>query len=150
MRSGALTLRLPAEVVEVVDGDTVLVIVKGGNNPFKIRFHGIDAPKLDQQYGQKSKDKLAALLAGKDIFVDILCVDRYRRQVGSCIGGTRTSPSTKSLSNVGSPITSPNMECSGVGIWARFGGEIRPWSHRHGGTQTPIEYKKEREAAKEK
>ena len=53
MRSGALTLRFPIDIVDVVDGDTVRAIVKDGNNPFKIRLHGIDAPELDQQYGPR-------------------------------------------------------------------------------------------------
>lgn len=32
-----------------------------------------------------------------------------------------------------------------IGIWQRHGGEVRPWSHRHGGTQTPMEFMEEKE-----
>ena len=82
MCRNALVVRLQAEVVAVTDGDTVRVTIKDGSAPFKVRLHGIDAPELDQEFGVESRDKLVALLAGKSIFVDILCVDRYGRQVG--------------------------------------------------------------------
>ena len=78
----ALILRLPVWLVSVTDGDTVIAIVKGGETPFKVRLHGIDAPELDQMYGEESKNALAAMVEGKEIFVDIRCVDRYGRQVG--------------------------------------------------------------------
>ena len=35
-----------------------------------------------------------------------------------------------------------------IGLWERFGGEVRPWSHRHGGTQTPLEFMEEKERTK--
>ena len=37
-----------------------------------------------------------------------------------------------------------------MGIWARFGGDVRPWSFRHGGTETPIEFVKAKNEAEAK
>ena len=103
------------------------------------------------------------MLAGRNILVDILCVDRYRRQVGVLHQGNPRRSFNKEMAEAGLAYNWPKYgmlwgghnaqkraRSKRVGIWARFGGEIRPWSHRHGGTQTPIEYTKECEAAKEK
>ena len=155
MRANSLTLRLPVEIVAVTDGDTIRVIPKGGSTPFKVRLHGIDAPEIDQEFGVESRDKLAALLNGKSIFVDILCVDRYGRQVGVLHGGNPRQSFNKEMVELGMAYNFPfyGMLWGGnnaqvrarkarVGIWARFGGEVRPWSHRRGGMETPIEFAK--------
>ena len=157
----SLTLRLQVEVVAVNDGDTVRVIPKGGSTPFKVRLHGIDAPELDQPFGEESRDSLAALLAGKSILVDVLCVDRYGRQVGILHEGNPRNSFNKQMVEEGMAYNWPSygMLYGGnnaqvrerkarVGIWATFGGEVRPWSHRHGGAQTPIEFAKAKAEAK--
>lgn len=69
------------KVVNVADGDTVTVLAKG-NQQTRIRLYGIDAPEKRQAFGQKSKDALARILAGKTVDVQVLDVDRYGRSVG--------------------------------------------------------------------
>ena len=163
MYRNALVIRLPVEVVAVSDGDTVRVIPRGGNAPFKVRLHGIDAPEISQPFGEESRDKLAALLAGKSIFVDILCVDRYGRQVGILHEGNPRQSFNKQMveegmaynwTTYGRVFGGNNAQVRArkkrAGIWARFGGEIRPWSHRRGGTETPIEFVKAKAEAEAK
>ena len=136
-----------------MDGDTLKAIAKKGEEPFKIRLHGIDAPELDQEYGKESRDLLAALVEGKVVFVDIVDVDCYGRQVGILHPGNPRESVNKALVEVGLAYYWPkygmlrggcNAQKRGrrlrVGIWQRFGGEVRPWSHRHGSDQTPMEY----------
>ena len=165
MYRNSLTLRLPVGVVAVSDGDTVRVTIRGGggNLPFKVRLHGIDAPELDQEFGVDSRDQLAAMPAGKSVFVDVLCVDRYGRQVGILHEGNPRQSFNKQMIEGGMAYNFPSygMLFGGnnaqvrarkkrVGIWARFGGDVRPWSFRHGGTETPIEFVKAKTEAEAK
>ena len=155
MYRNPLTVRLKVKVVDVVDGDTVKVITRRRGNPLKVRLHGIDAPELDQDHGQESRDALAKMVESKVILVDILCVDRYQRQVGILHKGNPRNSFNKLMVELGFAYNwnTYGMLWGGhnaqvrarrkrVGIWQTFGGEVRPWSHRHGGTQTPIEYTK--------
>ena len=149
------------EVVAVTDGDTVSVIPKGGKESMKVRLHGIDAPELDQEFGVESRDKLVALLNGKSVFVDILCVDRYGRQVGILHSGNPRQSFNKEMVEEAMAYNWPRYGMlygdnnaqvrarkARVGIWARFGGEVRPWSFRRGGTETPIEFAKAKKLEK--
>lgn len=47
-----------AEVVKVVDGDTINVIVANTSEKLKIRLYGIDAPERKQKLGRKQKTHL--------------------------------------------------------------------------------------------
>ncbi|MEP3053296.1 thermonuclease family protein [Ascidiaceihabitans sp.] len=62
----------------VIDGDTIAI------NRIKIRFAGIDAPELDQPWGQKSKWAMVKLCKGKVITVKLTGETSYDRLVGTC------------------------------------------------------------------
>lgn len=86
-----LSLALPAyadiltgKVVRVADGDTVTVL-DSSNTPHKIRLMGIDAPERKQAYGQRSKQSLSEMVAGKTVSVDWNKRDRYKRIVGKIL-----------------------------------------------------------------
>ena len=68
-------------VVAVTDGDTIKVL-DNGNTQHKVRLTGIDAPEKSQPFGNKSRDYLAAMVAGKDVFVASDKSDRYGRLLG--------------------------------------------------------------------
>jgi endonuclease YncB( thermonuclease family) len=68
-------------VVSVTDGDTIKVL-DADNTQYKIRLTGIDAPERDQSYGKASKQHLASMVAGKDVFVESNKSDRYGRVLG--------------------------------------------------------------------
>jgi ATP-dependent hsl protease ATP-binding subunit hslU len=83
----ALILFLPlslfafsAKVIKISDGDTITVL--SGKEPTKVRLYGIDAPEKKQDYGQKSKQFLASLIAGQMVEVEPKGKDRYKRTLG--------------------------------------------------------------------
>lgn len=75
-------------VVGVHDGDTCTVL-DANNKQHKIRFNGIDAPELKQDFGNKSKQNLSDLIFGKTVRVHVTKKDKYNREVGVVyVGGT--------------------------------------------------------------
>ncbi|WP_291952766.1 thermonuclease family protein [Campylobacter sp.] len=70
-------LYIQAKVVEVIDGDTIKVIIKQKES--KIRLFGIDAPEKNQAYGQISKKFLSAIVLNKEVTLSIKDEDKYGR-----------------------------------------------------------------------
>ena len=64
---------LPVWVVSVTDGDTVHVIPEGETEPLKVRLGGIDAPEMNQPYGEESKNLLTILALGRSLTLDVVC-----------------------------------------------------------------------------
>ena len=75
---------IEGRVVGVHDGDTVTLLITG-NQQLKIRLAQIDAPELDQAFGQKSKQSLSDLVFNKTIKVEKETVDKYARTVGTLL-----------------------------------------------------------------
>jgi ATP-dependent hsl protease ATP-binding subunit hslU len=71
---------LSAKVVKISDGDTITVL--SGKKQTKVRLYGIDAPEKKQDYGQRSKQFLASLIAGQVVEVEPKGKDRYKRTLG--------------------------------------------------------------------
>jgi endonuclease YncB( thermonuclease family) len=69
------------QVVSITDGDTIKVL-NISNTEYKVRLTGIDAPERGQPFGTASKDHLASLVAGKEVFVESDKKDRYGRLLG--------------------------------------------------------------------
>jgi micrococcal nuclease len=67
-------------VIKVNDGDTITV--RSGTENIKVRLGDIDAPEKDKPWGQKSRDELGRLVAGKDVSIFSQTTDRYGRTVG--------------------------------------------------------------------
>lgn len=72
---------LTGRVVGVADGDTV-TILDGDRKQHRIRLAGIDAPEKSQPFGQRSKQSMSTLVFGKEVNVQWVNRDRYRRIVG--------------------------------------------------------------------
>lgn len=72
---------LSGRVVHVADGDTITILT-GSKKPVKVRLYGIDCPEKKQAYGQAARKFTAALVAGKDVYVEEMGQDRYGRTVG--------------------------------------------------------------------
>ena len=71
-----------AQVIKVIDGDSVNVLRLPENKEVKLRLYGIDAPEWKQAYGKESKDALNRLLGtNREIFVKVLDKDRYGRLI---------------------------------------------------------------------
>ena len=88
-------------VVKISDGDTIHL-----NTPeqtkLKVRLYGIDAPETDkinnhtrrisktgQPYGEEAKNALENKIRGRQVKLDILDIDKYRRMVGIVYLGGR-------------------------------------------------------------
>lgn len=71
---------LSGKVVSIHDGDTITVL--SGKEQTKVRLYGIDAPEKKQDYGQRSKQFLASLIAGQVVEVEPKGKDRYKRTLG--------------------------------------------------------------------
>ena len=65
---------------KVVDGDTIWV--RGGGERVKVRLLCIDAPESDQEFGQKSRNRLKQLIAQERVKVEWEERDRYGRILG--------------------------------------------------------------------
>jgi micrococcal nuclease len=68
-----------AQVIAVLDGDTVMVM--RDNRKTTLRLAGIDAPEKQQAYGITSRDALAALVLRKSVRVTTQAVDDYGRGI---------------------------------------------------------------------
>lgn len=71
---------LSGKVISTHDGDTITVL--SGKEQTKVRLYGIDAPEKKQDYGQKSRQFLASLIAGQVVEVEPKGKDRYKRTLG--------------------------------------------------------------------
>jgi len=68
-------------VIKIADGDTITVL-DSSHARHKIRLEGIDAPERHQAFGGRSKEHLAALVAGRNVTVIWHKHDRYGRILG--------------------------------------------------------------------
>jgi endonuclease YncB( thermonuclease family) len=79
---------ITGKVVAIADGDT-LTVLDDAKTRHKIRLAGIDAPEKKQAFGTKAREALADRVFGKTVRVDVIDVDRYRREVGRIYFGDR-------------------------------------------------------------
>ena len=60
--------KIYGQVVRVTDGDTLTVRLENGREE-KVQLLGIDAPEMDQDYGQEARQRLFQLVQGKHVDV---------------------------------------------------------------------------------
>ncbi|MEZ5664694.1 MAG: thermonuclease family protein [Burkholderiaceae bacterium] len=84
MLGAAAAQPITGRVVEVIDGDTVTVLVQG-RKQLKVRLAGIDAPERKQAFGQRAKQRLSALVFRKTVTVVGHKQDRYRRLIAKLL-----------------------------------------------------------------
>jgi micrococcal nuclease len=68
-------------ITQVIDGDTFLIKNNINNAVQRYRLYGVDAPELDQEFGQTSKQYLENILKKNKIFLQVINKDKYGRQV---------------------------------------------------------------------
>ena len=66
----------------VMDGDTVLVVRPGQQEPVKLRLYAVDAPEACQPGGAAARDAMIALVLRKPVQVQLLGHDSYGRDIG--------------------------------------------------------------------
>ena len=75
-------------VSRVADGDTVTLQIEKGQiekGAVRIRLLGIDAPELSMRFGRACRDRLARLVAGREVRVLTAGTDRYGRTIGQIL-----------------------------------------------------------------
>lgn len=81
-----------AEVVGINDGDTITVRMDSSGRQERIRLATIDAPEMNQPFGQASKQSLSSLVFGKKVKVVEMDRDRYERVVAEIfVNGTNVN-----------------------------------------------------------
>lgn len=75
---------ISGKVVSVIDGNTI-EFQTSDNETFKFVLSGIDAPELNQEYGDEAKKLLEKLLAGEEAIIYMEGKDRLGNRVGSLI-----------------------------------------------------------------
>jgi endonuclease YncB( thermonuclease family) len=68
-------------VVGVTDGDSITCLTPE-KQQVKIRMNAIDAPERGQPFANKSKQALSDMVFGKDVEVEDLGTDKYKRTIG--------------------------------------------------------------------
>jgi len=81
------TQTLFGKVVSIADGDTITVL-DADNTEHKIRLSCIDAPERGQDFGTRSKDELASMVAGSNVTVEYTEKDKYERILGDVNNGS--------------------------------------------------------------
>ena len=66
----------------VMDGDTVLLVPEGEQEPLRLRIQGVDAPESCQPGGERSRDALIERVLRKTVRVEWHGTDTYGRQLG--------------------------------------------------------------------
>lgn len=84
----AESLNCPCKVVRVLNGDTVYVLDQYRSSR-KIWLAGIDAPTIDQMYGERSRTNLVNLVVNQYVEVEFMQRDRYGRILGKLLKGGR-------------------------------------------------------------
>ncbi len=75
---------LTGRVVSVADGDTVTVL-DAQQRQHRVRLKAIDAPEKGQPFAERSREHLAALVAGRMVRIEAGGEDRYGRTVGRIV-----------------------------------------------------------------
>lgn len=75
-----------AKVIAVLDGDTVLLMNTDDSSAphlfYKLRLADIDAPEIDQAYGERAKQVLAEWVLHQKVHVTTVATDSYGREIG--------------------------------------------------------------------
>ena len=66
----------------VMDGDTLLLVREGQQEPVKLRIDGIDAPESCQPGGEQARDEMIRLALRKQVQVVEVGQDVYGRHIG--------------------------------------------------------------------
>lgn len=65
-----------------IAGDDTSTVLEDTNTQHKIRLYGINSPEKKQAFGQRARQALAAMIAGKTVDVADMGHDRYGRTIG--------------------------------------------------------------------
>lgn len=133
--------RFQGKAVRVLDGDTIEVLADGNRN-VRIRLANIDAPEKKQPFGQKSKEHLIDLVAGKNVEIVDVGGDQYGRRIGRVLVDGQEANVEQVRSGLAwvysrynhdgqLPALESTARSQRVGLWADPNPQA-PWEFRHG------------------
>lgn len=136
--------KISGVVFHVIDGDTLLFHPRDfASRAFlKIRLADIDAPEMDQPFGEEARQALMKWVMGKEVTVVTVATDDYDRQVGwvrlgrldlnrELVRGGYAWAFTRYHRNL--PMIALERQARGArrGLWSRKDA-VPPWKWRHG------------------
>jgi micrococcal nuclease len=137
----ANTSNIEGVVTSVHDGDTLQIMDNAGRQ-YTIRLNAIDAPEMDQAFGQQAKNALWQLCGHARARVEYVDTDKYKRTVGR-VACNQTNAQAYMVQGgfawvydkyVGADgylyVYQKNARARAVGLWQQ-GGEVAPWDWRH-------------------
>ena len=138
---------LEGQVVGVHDGDTITLLIEG-NQQIKVRLAQIDAPELDQAFGQQSKQSLSKMVFNKTIKVEKETIDKYGRTVGTLfVEGLDANKEQvrlgmawiykQYLHDQSLIHLEEAARQTKIGLWVDANA-MAPWDYRHGGKQKGV------------
>lgn len=84
---GGATERFHAEVVKIIDGDSLIVLSQ--NKKIEIRLYGIDCPEYDQPFASAAKSYAKKRILLKTVLIEGYYRDSYGRLVATIFYDTR-------------------------------------------------------------
>ncbi len=135
-----------AQVLRVVDGDTL--VVAGSKGTEKIRIGQIDAPEKSQAYGSQATACLVDLVANKQVSVCRDGSDRYGRTIANLLVGNTDVASQLVVKGCAwaydkyleaqstLPAQQDQAKASSLGLWAS--NSTAPWVYRGGSAPVPV------------
>lgn len=131
---------LEGRVLSVHDGDTITLLSFRGET-VKIRLAQIDAPEIDQPYGQQSRQSLAGMVNHRYVRVEVETLDKYGRTVGTVYADGRDTSREQIrrgmawayrqyLHDSSLLQVEDTARLARIGLWADAQ-PTQPWAHRH-------------------
>lgn len=131
---------LEGRVLSVHDGDTLTLLTFRGET-LKIRLAQIDAPEIDQPYGQQSRQSLADMVNHRSVRVEVETQDKYGRTVGTVYADGRDTSREQIrrgmawayrqyLHDASLLQVEYTARLGRIGLWADPQ-PTQPWAHRH-------------------
>jgi micrococcal nuclease len=79
---------ITGKVVRVHDGDTLTLLKTGSHKHLQIRLEGIDAPEMDQSFGNESRLALDGMVYSRQVTIHPVTIDKYGRTIARVFLGT--------------------------------------------------------------
>jgi endonuclease YncB( thermonuclease family) len=100
---------LPVQGIRAKDGDTIVVAFSDGTRE-EVRYASINAPGLDQCFGEEARDYNEAIIKGKDLWVELNPIDGgYERTQDRLLAHVFLSPEKTQTSSVSALIVAAGM-----------------------------------------
>ena len=107
--NGGTSDLLPVQGIRAKDGDTIVVVLPDGTRE-QVRYASINAPGLDQCFGEAARDYNEVLIKGKDLWIELNPTDDgYERAQDRLLAHVFLSPERTQTSSVSALMVAAGM-----------------------------------------